>query len=493
VNPPIRRLFLVFSFLFVALIATTTYWLWRAPDLEARQGNPTLIVRELEIERGLILAADGRTRLAANRRRQLEDGRVWWLRRYPERSLTAHAVGYSTIGRSRTGLELSLNDFLTGSNANLSTVIDSTLDKLRGIPRQGNDVVTTLDLDAQRAAERGLDGQCGAAVALEPSTGRVLALASSPSFDPNLVETDFASIEAIRAPCRPAAPLLDRATAGRFVPGSTFKIVTAAAALDTGTFTPESQFDDPGYCTLFGQQVFNFSDQGRPSGFGRVTLAQAVQNSINSVFCNIGKELRADVVLEYAKRFGFYERPPIELPSEEVLISGLYRNGRLFDPEDPNEVDPGRLAFGQERLVVTPLQMALVAAGVANDGVVMEPKLVERIVAPDGDVIQRFEAEEWKTAVEPSTAADLTAMMTLAVQSGTGVAAQIPGISVAGKTGTAETGIAGRNNTWFIAFAPADRPEVAVAVALSEQAGTGGATAAPIARSIMEAALGRNT
>ena len=491
-NPQIRRLFLVFSFLFVALIATATYWLWRAPDLEARQGNPTLIVRELEIKRGLILAANGRTRLATNRRRQLEDGRVWWLRRYPRGPLTAHAVGYSTIGRSRTGLELSMNDFLTASNANLSTVIDTTLDKIRGIPRVGNNVVTTLDLDAQRAATAGLAGKCGAAVALEPSTGRVLALVSAPSFDPNRVESDFDSIEAITAPCRPAAPLLDRATAGRFVPGSTFKVVTAAAAIDTGTFTPESEFDDPGFCMLFGKRVFNFSDQGTPAGFGRVTLADAVENSINSVFCNIGKKLGADVVLEYAKRFGFYERPPIDLPSEEVLISGLYRNGRLYDPESQSEVDPGRLAFGQERLVVTPLQMALVAAGVANGGIVMRPKLVERIVAPDGNVIQRFSPEEWKDAIEPSTAAALTAMMVRAVESGTGVAAQIPGVSVAGKTGTAETGIAGRNNTWFIAFAPANKPKVAVAVALSDQLGTGGATAAPIARAIIEAALRRN-
>jgi penicillin-binding protein A len=491
VNPQIRRLFLAFSFLFVALIATATYWLWRAPDLEARQGNP-LIVRELEIERGLIFAANRRTRLAANRKRTLEDGTVWYLRRYPTQSLTAHAVGYSTIGRSRTGLEKSMNDFLTASNANLSTILDTTLDKLRGIPRVGNNLVTTIDLDAQRAAVQGLEGKCGAAVALEPSTGRVLALASAPSFDPNLVESDFDSIEAITAPCEPASPLLDRATAGRFVPGSTFKVVTAAAALDTGTYTPESEFDDPGSCTLFGKRVFNFSDQGIPAGFGRVTLAQAVENSINSVFCNIGKKLGADVVLEYAKRFGFYERPPIELPSEEVLTSGLYRNGRLFDPEDPSEVDPGRLAFGQERLVVTPLQMALVAAGVANDGVVMEPKLVERIVAADGDVIEEFDPEEWKTAIKPSTASDLTAMMVQAVESGTGVAAQISDISVAGKTGTAETGVAGRNNTWFIAFAPADRPEVAVAVALSDQAGTGGETAAPIAKAIMEAALGRN-
>ena len=491
-NPQIRRLFFVFSFLFVALIATATYWLWRAPDLEARQGNPQ-IVRELEIERGLILAANGRTRLAANRKRTLEDGTVWYLRRYPRQSLTAHAVGYSTVGRSRTGLEKSMNDYLTASNANLSTIFDTTLDTIRGIPREGNDLVTTIDLDTQRAAVDGLAGKCGAAVALEPSTGRVLALASAPTFNPNLVETDFESIEAITAPCKPASPLLDRATAGRFVPGSTFKVITASAAIDTGRFTPESVFEDPGFCTLFGKQVFNFADQSGPEEFGTITLADALENSVNSVFCNLGKELGVDVVLEYAKRFGFYERPPIELPAEEVLISGLYRRGRLFDPASPSEVDPGRLAFGQERLVVTPLQMALVAAGVANGGVVMEPKLVERIVAPDGNVIQGFDPEEWKTAIKPSTAAAVTAMMVRVVEGGTGTAAQIPGVSVAGKTGTAETGVSGHNHTWFIAFAPANDPQVAVAVALSDQSGTGGVTAAPIARSIIEAALGRNT
>jgi peptidoglycan glycosyltransferase len=492
VNPQIRRLFFVFSFLFVALIATATYWLWRAPDLEARQGNPQ-IVRELEIERGLILAANGRTRLAANRKRTLEDGTVWYLRRYPRQSLTAHAVGYSTVGRSRTGLEKSMNDYLTASNANLSTIFDTTLDTIRGIPREGNDLVTTIDLDTQRAAVDGLAGKCGAAVALEPSTGRVLALASAPTFNPNLVETDFDSIEAITAPCKPASPLLDRATAGRFIPGSTFKVITASAAIDTGRFTPESVFEDPGFCTLFGKQVFNFADQSGPEEFGTINLADALENSVNSVFCNIGKELGVDVVLEYAKRFGFYERPPIELPAEEVLISGLYRRGRLFDPASPSEVDPGRLAFGQERLVVTPLQMALVAAGVANGGVVMEPKLVERIVAPDGNVIQGFDPEEWKTAIKPSTAAAVTAMMVRVVEGGTGTAAQIPGVSVAGKTGTAETGVSGHNHTWFIAFAPANDPQVAVAVALSDQSGTGGVTAAPIARSIIEAALGRNT
>jgi peptidoglycan glycosyltransferase len=491
-NVQIRRLFYVFCFLFVALIATATYWLWRAPELEARQGNPQLIVRELEVRRGQIRAADNETVLAGNRRRELEDGRVWWVRRYPQGELTAHAVGYSTIARSRTGLEQSLNDYLTGSNANLSTVIDTTLDRLRGLERRGNNVVTTLDVRGQRAAMEGLAGRCGAAVAIEPATGRVLVLASSPSFDPNLVEGSFGRIERIQAPCEPASPLLDRATAGRFVPGSTFKVVTAAAALDTDAFQPDSQFDDPGYCELYGQRVFNYSDQGAPRGYGRVTLEQAMQNSINSVFCNIGKELGAGVVLDYAERFGFYDRPPIELPSDEVRISGLYRNGRLYKPRNPNQADPGRLAFGQERLVVTPLQMALVAAGIANDGVVMEPTLVERIVSPGRDVIEELDPREWKTAIEPTTAAELTAMMTRVVESGTGTAAQIPGVSVAGKTGTAETGRVGRNDVWFIAFAPADDPEVAVAVALSDQSGTGGALAAPIARSIMQALLGRN-
>ena len=492
-NPQIRRLFFVFAFLFAALVATSTYWLWRAPELEARQGNPNLIVKQLSIKRGLIYASDGRTVLAARKRQKLKDGRVWWVRRYPQHQLTAQAVGYSTVERARTAVEETMNDFLTGSNANLSTVVDRTLDKLRGLTQQGNDVVTTLDVRAQRVAMQQLGGNCGAAVALEPKTGRVLVMASTPSYDPDLVDSNFRTIERIEAACEPAAPLLNRASAGLFIPGSTFKVVTAAAALDSGRFTPDSEFDDPGYCVEYGRRVFNYADQGTPSGYGRVTLFQALENSINSVFCNVGKELGAGTILDYAERFGFYDEPPIELPSEEVRRSGLYRDGTLFRPENPNEVDPGRLAFGQERLQVTPLQMALVAAGVANDGVVMEPQVVERIVAPDDAVISRLEPNEWKTAIKPRTAAELQAMMSAVVESGTATGAQIPGVSVAGKTGTAETGREGQNDTWFIAFAPVENPEVAVAVALSNQDGTGGATAAPIAKAIMEAILGRNT
>jgi peptidoglycan glycosyltransferase len=487
-NAQIRRLFFLLTGLFAAVIAMGAYWLWQAPDLEARQGNPTLVVRQVTIERGLILTEDG-TVLARNRARKIQ-GETWYMRVYPQNDLAAQTVGYSTISRSRSGLEQSMNDFLTGSNGNLSTVVDRLVDRVSGRTRQGNSLVLSLDPEAQKLAQDLLSEACGAAVAIEPATGRVLVLASSPSYDLNLVEDDFQANLAATGPCKPAAPLLNRGTAGLYTPGSTFKVITAAAALDTGVYTPQSEFDDPGYCTLYGKRVTNFADQSGPEVFGRVTLAEALENSINSVFCNIGKELGPDVILEYARRFGFYEKPPLETPSDERLASGLYRRGDLYLPDDPNDVDPGRLAFGQERMLVTPIQMAMVAAGIANGGTVMNPRVVDRILEPDGSILSESASDELSEAVSPQTAAELTAMMELAVQSGTGTAAQLPGIRVAGKTGTAETGDPDRNNAWFIGFAPADAPQVAVAVVLSDQTGTGGQLAAPIAGALMGPLLG---
>jgi peptidoglycan glycosyltransferase len=494
VNNQIRRLFFVFAFLFVALIGMSSYWLWRAPELDARQGNPNQVVRQLTIDRGKILSADGVV-LATNRKRKVQ-GQTWYLRRYPQNGLTAHPVGYSTVERSRTGLEESLNDYLTGSNADLSTLVDRAADALRGITRRGNDVHTTLVARAQRVALQQLAGKCGAVVALEPATGKVLVMASSPTYNPNLVERNFNRIVRDAGPCEPSSPLLNRATQGLpapvFIPGSTFKVVTAAAALDSGKFSPDSTFQDPGYCIEYGQKVFNYADQSGPSVYGSVDFGDAVENSINSVFCELGKELGARTVLDYAKRFGFYEDPPLETPADERTPSGLWNRGRLFDPKDPNQVDPGRLAFGQERLLVTPLQMAMVVGTIANGGVLMEPHVVDRIVSPDGDVIQRTRPDELRRVVKESTAAELTPMMVRVVESGTGTAAQIAGIQVAGKTGTAETGRMGENDTGFIAFAPAGNPEIAIAVYLQNQSGTGGATAAPIAKVVLETLLGRN-
>ena len=488
-NRQIARLALVGLGLVAALIVATTYWqTWATAGLADRQDNEIQRVAQFSIKRGLIRAADG-TILATNRKKHV-GGQTLYFRRYPQHGLFAHIVGYSTQSRSRSGLEASENDYLTGSNANLHTVLNTTLDRIRGATIKGNDLWLTLRPGAQRLAMQQLAGNCGSVVALDTQTGAVLVAASRPTFDPNLVESNFGAINNIRASCSPAAPLLNRATDGLFTPGSTFKVVTASAALDTGSFTPDSRFDDPGYCVEYGKKVRNAGNPEAPETFGSVDLITGLEHSINSVFCNIGKTLGAGRILGYAKRYGFYEDPPLETPGNERAPSGLYHGPRLFRPTDPaTQVDPGRLAFGQEALLATPLQMAMVAAGVANQGVVMKPFVVGRITGPNGGVLTRTHPHKLRRAISPRTSQELTSMMVGAVQSGTGTAAQIPGIQVAGKTGTAETGVAGRYTSWFICFAPADHPRVAVAVVLENQTGFGGQVAAPIARSVMQALL----
>ncbi len=488
-NGQIVRLTYVALGLVALLVAMTTYWqTWAAAGLAARQDNSIKRVAEFSVDRGLIFSFEPRRRLARNRERQVE-GRTLFFRRYPYGPLAAHVVGYSTVARSRTGLERSLNDYLTASNSSLSTVFDKTLDELRGKPVQGNDVVTTLDLGAQEVANEALGTTCGAVVALDPRTGKVLVMASAPGFDPNLVEENFGQIEDITANCTPAAPLINRASAGLYVPGSTFKVVTAAAALESKKYTPESTFYDPGYCTVYGKRVNNF-DTSRP--FGTIDLTSALTYSVNSVFCNIGKKLGAKKILDTAKRFGFYERPPLETPADERLASGLYRNGKLFYPRVDANVDAGRMAFGQERMLLTALQNAMVAGAIGVGGRLMEPHVVDRIVAPGGKVIDRQRPRLIRQAVSKETADAVAAMMRLAAERGTGTAAQISGYSIGGKTGTGETGVPGSNITWFIAFAGIDDespPELAIAVVLQNQSGTGGTTAAPIAREVMQAIL----
>jgi peptidoglycan glycosyltransferase len=488
-NRQIARLALVGLGLVAALIVATTYWqTWATAGLADRQDNEIQRVAQFSIKRGLIRAADG-TILATNRKKRVA-GQTLYFRRYPQHGLFAHIVGYSTQSRSRSGLEASENDYLTGSNANLHTVLSTTLDRIRGATIKGNDLWLTLRPGAQRLAMEQLAGNCGSVVALDPRTGALLVSASRPTFDPNLVENNFAAINNIRASCSPAAPLLNRATDGLFTPGSTFKVVTASAALDTGTFTPESRFDDPGYCIEYGKKVRNAGNPEAPETFGSVNLITGLEHSINSVFCNIGKALGAGRILGYAKRYGFYEDPPLETPGSERAPSGLYHGPKLFRPTDPaTQVDPGRLAFGQEALLATPLQMAMVAAGVANQGVVMKPYVVGRVTGPSGGVLTRTHPHKLRRAISPRTSQELTSMMVGAVQSGTGTAAQIPGIQVAGKTGTAETGVAGRYTSWFICFAPAYHPRVAVAVVLENQTGFGGQVSAPIARAVMQALL----
>jgi penicillin-binding protein A len=338
-------------------------------------------------------------------------------------------------------------------------------------------------------ARQQLGSRCGAVAALDPRTGRVLVLYSSPSYDPNRVEKHLQAIQRLGADCRPAAPLVNRASWGLYPPGSTFKVVTATAALDSGRYGPRSGFFDPGYCIAYGRRVNNFDTS---SPFGRLTLFDALRYSVNSVFCNIGQKLGAKRILDTSKRFGFYERPPLETPEAERRASGLYRNGELYYPKLDSDVDAGRMAFGQERMLVSPLQMAMVAGAIGNDGVLMEPHVVDRIVSPKGDVIVRGKPQRQERTTSSETARTVGEMMIAVVEGGTGTNARIPGFTVGGKTGTAETGVPGVNHTWFIAFAgpPGEKPTVAIAVVVESQRSTGGQTSAPIARAVMESLLG---
>jgi peptidoglycan glycosyltransferase len=482
-NARIRIAALTSLTMLVALIVASTYWqAWAAPDLANKSDNAIRLASEFTIDRGRIFAADG-TILAKNRIVHA-GGKTYYFRRYPLGSLTAAAIGYATQTRSRAGLERSANDYLTGADQSLSGAIKQIGDRLLGSTIHGSDVYTSLNLRAQRIATQALGPNIGAAVALEPSTGRVLTLVTKPTYNPNDIESHYERVRAVKT------SLVDRATQGLYPPGSAFKVVTAAAALDTGRFTPSSGFTDPGYCIEYGQRVNNFTnrDQSGPEAFGHLTLATGFQNSVNSVFCNIGKALGMRTLMNYARRFGFDNTPAIDLPTNALAISGLYKGSRLLSPGEDRLGDPGRTAFGQDKLLVTPLQMAMVAATVAAGGKLMRPHLVDRVRRSNGEIV-RIRPQMLGQAIKATTAMELTQMMESVVTGGTGTMAAIPGVRVAGKTGTAENGTGRPNTTWFIAFAPADAPRVAVAVVLQNQSGTGGTTAAPIARQIMQAIL----
>jgi peptidoglycan glycosyltransferase len=492
-NRQLNRLAIAAVVLLVALVVGTTYWqAWAASDLSAKQDNAIERVVQFTIKRGLIEGPTPKVVFAANTKKK-SAGQTLYFRKYPQHRLAAQTVGYSTASRAQAGLERSMNDYLTGANTNLSNAFKTALDKLGGATVKGNSLQLTIRPAVQRLAQQLLGNRCGAVVAMNPHTGAIYVMASTPSYDPNLIDKPggYAKVLKIRGECGGASALLNRATQGLFVPGSTFKIVTAAAALDTGAFTPESMFKDPGYCTEYGKPVYNAGnpDQNGPEAFGSLNFLTGFEHSVNSVFCNIGKQLGPRVILDYAKRFGFYKTPPLETPGNERAPSGLYKGSHLDDPKDPNAVDVGRLAFGQWTMLVTPLQMAMVSATVANGGVVPKPYVVQRIVAPDGSTVRNAKTGNLGRAIKPETAVTLTQFMVAAVRSGTGTAAQIPGVTVAGKTGTAETGIAHTNTAWFTCFAPAESPQVAIAVVLEKQHGFGGTIAAPIAKQVMQALL----
>jgi penicillin-binding protein A len=491
VNKQLRHVSAFALVLLAVLIGATTYWqMWAKADLAARKDNSVKLIERLTVDRGKILAADGT--VLANNRKTRKHGLTIYKRHYPQNDLAPQVIGYATNVGTTTGLEQTLDDYLTGANTNLTNTFTQELDKLGGQTVHGDNVILTLRPDVQRIAQDQLAGRCGAVVVLDTRTGAVVAMASSPTYNANLMlqPTGYNKVKKIEGTCGDASALQNNATLGLYPPGSTFKMVTAAAALDSGAFTPSSPFYDPGYCTEYGQRVSNAGnpDQNGPEAFGNVSLSQGFEHSINSVFCNVGKHIGGLKILDYAKRFGFYSPPPLETPPDTINASGLYKNGKLWTPTSNSQIDSGRLAFGQWYMLATPLQMALVGATIANKGVEPKPYLVQKVVASDGSTVAKTSPQMLGRVIKPSTAAELNQMMQLVVQGGTAASVGFPSsLQVAGKTGTAELGLGTVYDAWFVCFAPASNPRYVVSVVVEKQPnGFGASVSAPIAKAILE-------
>jgi peptidoglycan glycosyltransferase len=473
-NRQIGQLFVLTGLLFAVLVGFTSYWtVLDAEGLEDNTANRRPLIEQQRVPRGLILARDNRPVLARSRGEGTGDARIF-TRFYPTGPLFSHAVGYSFIERGSAGLEKSYDDELAGREDEFGTILQELEDR----DREGNDVVTNLDPEGQRAAIQGLGGQRGSIVAIEPQTGKVRVMVSIPDFDANQIPDRFSQLN--RAP---GSPLLNRATQARYPPGSTFKVVTAAAALDTGKYNPNSVVDGSSPKNISGVPLANFGGQD----FGPVSLTDALTNSVNTVWAQVGVDLGKRTMYDYMERFGFNQRPPLDYPPEQMDASGVFSRGRLLTDNDP--VDIGRVAIGQERLQVTPLQMAMVVAAVGNGGTLIKPRLVDRIVQKDGRVKRRIEADRQSQVISRKAADELAQMMSRVVEEGTGTAAALSGIRVAGKTGTAEVDNGAANQAWFIGFAPVDNPRMAIAVTVERTQGQGGTVAAPIAKRVLETLL----
>jgi peptidoglycan glycosyltransferase len=486
VNRQIVKLFGFIVALFAILIGFTSYWsVFDAEALKDKEANKRPLLEQQQIRRGRILAADG-TVIARSVAKGQGDARRY-VRRYPQGSLYGHPIGYSFVRQGDSEFEEFHNDELVGEGSEFSSIFD----ELTGKTQEGNDVATNIEPVAQLTAMEGLRAAgFGAVVAIEPSSGRVKVLASNPPYDPNRVPYELSKLNLNTF----ETPLLDRATQGRYPPGSTFKVVTAAAGLESGVIGPETTIDAPGSLEVEGQPLEN--DFG--ISWGPIPLDTALTNSVNTWFAQLGQQVGQDELFETMQEFGFNSTPPIDLPSEgeesQVSKSGVYSEGELLTRDDP--VDLARVAIGQERLLVTPLQMAMVAAAVANEGKLMKPQIWSRVIDPDGRVVESLDPSEYSEPVSAETAADLTVAMEGVVEEGTGTNAAISGVAVAGKTGTAETpyndscgGGTDENQAWFIGFAPADDPEIAIAATVECTTEFGGDVAAPIFRDVAEAIL----
>ena len=482
-NRQIVKLFAFIVVLFGVLVGFTSYWsVFDAEALKEKDANKRPLLEQQQIRRGRILTADGTVIAKSVAKGRGTEKR--FVRRYPEGSLFGHPIGYSFVRFGDSEFEQFHNEELVGEESEFSSI----LDELTGGTQEGNDIVTNIDTEAQRTALADLEeAGFGAVVAIVPQTGEVKVMASNAPYDPNRVPYEFSKLSTNDI----ERPLYDRATQGQYPPGSTFKVVTAAAGLEGGTITPETTIDAPGSLEVEGTPLQNDFNED----FGPIALDTALTNSVNTWFGQLAQQVGQQQLFETMEKFGFNARPAIDLPEDQVEPSGVFgENGELLHANDP--VDLARLGIGQERLLATPLQIAEVAAAIANGGKLMKPQIWKRVINPDGRVVDTLDPSVYSEAVSSETAEELTTAMEGVVSEGTGTNAEIPGVPVAGKTGTAETpgneacgGGAEENQAWFMGFAPADDPKIAIAASVECTEQFGNDVAAPIFRDVAETIL----
>lgn len=476
-NSAIRHLSVILVGLFVLLIVNLS-WI-QGLDADAINNHPAnvgrAIQREYARERGPLVSADGVT-LAES---LPSDDELRFQRRYPLGGLTGQVTGYLSVQNGSDFAEKAFNDELLGSEALVTP--SSIIDRLEGdLP--GNTVQLTIDTRVQKVARDRLEGRQGSVVALDPRDGAVIALYSNPTFDPNpLASHDAKAAGAAfeRLNEDPEKPLLPRAFREIFPPGSTFKIITTVAALASGTATPDTEFPVETELVLpqTRRTLPNFGGE-RCGG----TLAESFAKSCNTVFGALALQMGAATMSQAAVGFGFNQDVPFALRA----VRSTYPDVAELDQNKPELAFSG---IGQGNVAASPLEMCLTAAAIANSGVIMTPQIAKVVRDPKGNVLETFGARPWLTAANPQTAASVKAMMVDVVRKGTGRPAALDDVQVAGKSGTAQTGREGASHAWFVAFAPAESPRVAVAVLVEEGGGTGGTVAGPIAADVLDAAL----
>ena len=485
-NKPIRAMSIFCMLLFVALLLNVTYLQYvHANKLDSRSDNKRVRDAEFSRKRGAIVAGGDSVAESVKTK-----DRYVYQRVYRQPLKYAHVTGYYSYIYGRTGVEASENEILSGSDPRL--FVNRVVDMLGNSQPKGGSVTLTLDPKAQTAAYDGMralgKNVQGAVVALEPSTGKVLAMVSSPSYDPNrLASHDFAKVQRAdkQLLADPDRPLVDRAISEVYPPGSTFKLVTAAAALSSGQYTPDTKVKGGPRLDLPQTSTDLVNENGSSCGGDPITLTQALEVSCNVSFGSVGLRLGADALRAQAQKFGF----------GQTYLRDLDGQAASRFPPHPDAPQTALSAIGQFDVAATPLQMAMVTAGIANGGTLMRPYVVDEVRAPDLSVLDKTRPEAYRSnAVSTSVAHQLTQMMVAVVEHGTGTTAQIPGVQVAGKTGTAQSAANRAPYAWFVSFAPADDPKVAVAV-LVQDAGvarnaiSGSGLAAPIAKRVMEAVI----